>query len=94
MPKNDYEIVVPEDEMQQQDSADGFQRARVEDQADLDEREEWEREQRRLAELKLRSQAVQRELPRPADVNTHIMRPTGPSDPVLTELQKVCLFFV
>lgn len=87
-PKNDYEIVVPEDEMQQQDSADGSQRTRVEDQADLDERVEWEREQRRLAEMKLRSQAVQRDLPRPADINTNIMRPTGPSDPVLTELQK------
>ncbi|GFO03517.1 cell division cycle 5-like protein [Plakobranchus ocellatus] len=88
MPKNDYEIVVPEDEMQQQEMSDASQRATVEDQADLDERAEWEREQRRLAELKLRSLAVQRELPRPADVNTNIMRPTGPSDPVLTELQK------
>ncbi|KAH9507984.1 CDC5 cell division cycle 5-like protein [Bulinus truncatus] len=60
----------------------------IEDQADLDERAEWEKEQKRLAELKLRSLPVQRSLPRPFDVNANIMRPSGPNDPPLTELQK------
>ncbi|CAG5131481.1 unnamed protein product, partial [Candidula unifasciata] len=86
-PKNDYEIVVPEDEH----GADGDIRGArhsVEDQADIDERADWEKEQKRLAELKQRSQVIQRDLPRPSDVNTNIMRPSGPNDPPLTELQK------
>ncbi|XP_059154563.1 cell division cycle 5-like protein [Physella acuta] len=87
MPKNDYEIVVPEDEQGMDGEGHGTRRV-VEDQADLDERAEWEKEQKRLAELKLRSLAVQRSLPRPYDVNTNIMRPSGPNDPPLTELQK------
>ncbi|KAK0064476.1 cell division cycle 5-like protein [Biomphalaria pfeifferi] len=86
-PKNDYEIVVPEDEQGQEGDSQGGRRV-VEDQADLDERAEWEKEQKRLAELKLRSLPVQRNLPRPFDVNTNIMRPSGPNDPPLTELQK------
>lgn len=88
MPKNDYEIVVPEDEQGMDGEGHGARRV-VEDQADLDERAEWEKEQKRLAELKLRSLAVQRSLPRPYDVNTNIMRPSGSNDPPLTELQKV-----
>ena len=39
----------------------------------------------------MRSQAVQREMPRPTDVNSNILRVVGASDPALTELQKVCL---
>ena len=39
----------------------------------------------------MRSQAVQREMPRPTDVNSNILRVVGPNDPALTELQKVCL---
>lgn len=45
-------------------------------------------------ELRMRSQAVQREMPRPTDVNSNILRVVGPSDPALNELQKVCLPFL
>ena len=40
-------------------------------------------------ELKRRSQPVQRDLPRPSDVNQNIMRKVGPNDPPLNDLQKV-----
>ena len=40
-------------------------------------------------EMKLRSHAVQRNLPRPLDVNENILRNGGPDDPPLSELQKV-----
>ncbi len=40
-------------------------------------------------ELKKRSQSVQRELPRPYDVNMSVLRPMGVHDPALNELQKV-----
>ena len=39
----------------------------------------------------MRSQAVQREMPRPTDVNSNILRVVGPNDPALTELQKVSM---
>ncbi|KAL8617339.1 CDC5 cell division cycle 5-like protein [Nucella lapillus] len=91
-PKNDYEIVVPEDEQTQveaeaADGAGGGRRAVV-DQADLDSRKEAELERRRQEEMKRRSQAVQRDMPRPRDINGAIMRPSGPNDPPLTELQR------
>ncbi|KAL8575347.1 hypothetical protein ACOMHN_048640 [Nucella lapillus] len=90
-PKNDYEIVVPEDEQTQveaeaADGAGGGRRAVV-DQADLDSRKEAELERRRQEEIKRRSQVVQRDMPRPGDINGAIMRPSGPNDPPLTELQ-------
>lgn len=85
-PKNDYEIVVPEDEAgMDSELAD---RGHVEDQSDLDSHREVELERVRQEELKRRSQAVQRDLPRPVDINPTIMRPTGPNDPPLTDLQR------
>jgi len=86
-PKNDYEIVVPEDEAAANSgvSAGG---PMVEDQSDVDARVHIEAKRKHQEELKLRSQAVQRDLPRPTDVNTNIMRPSGPGDPELTELQQ------
>ena len=39
--------------------------------------------------MKKRSQAVQRELPRPYDVNMSVLRPMGANDPQLNDLQKV-----
>lgn len=85
-PKNDYEIVVPEDEVLGE--GEPMELGRVEDQADLDARKEAELERRRQEEMKRRSQAVQRDMPRPVDINSAIMRPNGPNDPPLTELQK------
>jgi len=60
----------------------------VQDQQDLDDNAERMLERQHQEELKLRSQSVQRALPRPYDVNTNIMRPAGPNDMPLTELQK------
>ena len=40
-------------------------------------------------ELRLRSQVVQRDYPRPVEVNKTVLRPAGPNDPQLSELQKV-----
>lgn len=40
-------------------------------------------------EMKKRSQAVQRDLPRPYDVNMSVLRPMGANDPQLNELQRV-----
>ncbi|XP_013391100.1 cell division cycle 5-like protein [Lingula anatina] len=88
-PRNDYEIVLPENELQQNDQHMNEMEGFIHDQADLDAMRHAEMEAKRQQELLKRSQAVQRELPRPADVNANIMRPPpGPSDPPLTELQK------
>ena len=63
-----------------------FRGAWVDDQADLDHLTEEEFRKRREAELRQRSQAVRRDLPRPSDMNHSILRPLN-SDPPLTELQ-------
>ena len=84
-PKNDYEIVVPEDETMETSQSDG---SAVEDQADVDARFLAEQKAKREKELKSRSQVVQRDLPRPMDVNSHVLRPAG-SDLPFTDLQRV-----
>lgn len=86
-PKNDYEIVVPEDMEQtgeEQMDADAY----VEDQADLDQRYEEIQHAKRMKELRLRSQAVQLDLPRPSEINKNILRVVGQGDPPLMELQR------
>jgi len=91
VPKNDYEIVVPEDEMDTSDgpSAEGdLGASQVEDQADIDARIETERRKQREAELKRRSQTLQRGLPRPHEVNNSILRPANTPELSLTDLQK------
>nr|SVE75628.1 EOG090X02CC [Daphnia hispanica] len=92
-PKNDYEIVVPEEEMDTESGAPGDASTSgtyisVEDQADIDSRIEAERKKQREAELKRRSQALQRSLPRPHEVNNAILRPANSSDSSLSDLQK------
>lgn len=84
-PKNDYEIVVPEDDPSLSESAS--QEHFVEDQADMDFTKEQERQEKLEAERKLQSQAVQRDLPRPMDVNTSVLRPAH-TEPPLTDLQR------
>ena len=59
----------------------------VEDQADLDNQTAEQFRLRREAELRRRSQAVQRDLPRPTDMNHSVLRPLN-SDPPLSDLQK------
>lgn len=92
-PKNDYEIVVPEEEMETDAGALGEGETpgtyvSIEDQADIDARIEAERKKQREAELKRRSQVLQRDLPRPIEVNNAILRPANTSDASLSELQK------
>ena len=85
-PKNDYEIVVPEDgddNVEMADDANTY----IEDQSDVDNRK---LEDMRIAAeeaLAKRSSAVKRSLPRPVDVNHTVLRPLN-SDPPLNELQK------
>uniref|UniRef100_A0A1A9X0Y5 Myb_Cef domain-containing protein n=1 Tax=Glossina brevipalpis TaxID=37001 RepID=A0A1A9X0Y5_9MUSC len=84
-PKNDYEIVVPEEnEIDPAESTNEI--SSVEDQADVDARVIAEKEIARKQELEKRSQVVQRTLPRPTEVNTKILRPLS-DKPNLTELQ-------
>merc|ERR1719412_1279312 len=70
-----------------EDAAEDEGQAWVEDQADIDNQTAEEYRKRREAELKRRSQAVQRDLPRPTDMNDSVLRPLN-SDPPLTELQR------
>ncbi|KAF6208293.1 hypothetical protein GE061_016747 [Apolygus lucorum] len=85
-PKNDYEIVVPENEMVVQEGDQSAPNQSVEDQSDIDARQLAELAAQREKELKSRSQVIQRGLPRPGDVSI-ILRPPN-SDPPLTDLQK------
>ncbi|CAG0905175.1 unnamed protein product, partial [Cyprideis torosa] len=77
-PKNDYEIVVPEEEEEA---------SVVEDQADVEARREEAERKRMEEEMKRRSQAVQRALPRPAEINHGILRVQHPDQP-LSSLQR------
>lgn len=75
-PKNDYEIVVPEQE-DVEGGAVGDESTSVEDQSDVDQRRVEEFQRRRALELRQRSQVIQRDLPRPFEINTSILRPSG-----------------
>lgn len=83
-PKNDYEIVVPDEEQEEQ--SENVEMS-VEDQADVDaKRLEEEKERKRQAML-LRSHVIQRDLPRPLEINTTMLRPANEMQG-LTDLQK------
>uniref|UniRef100_A0A336LTJ0 CSON004489 protein n=1 Tax=Culicoides sonorensis TaxID=179676 RepID=A0A336LTJ0_CULSO len=75
-PKNDYEIVVPENEDQDMDN-DAEKGDAVEDQADVDARHVAEAKAKRAKELALRSQVIQRSMPRPQDINMTVLRPVS-----------------
>lgn len=81
-PKNEYEIVVNEDDEINGEVND--QSNLIEDQADIDARREADLLAAALAEKKKQSQSVQRDLPRPSEV-TNILRQ---SNEPLTELQR------
>lgn len=84
-PRNDYEIVVPEDITE--DQTDRSNEAFVEDQDDADAKLIAQEEALQAAELARRSQVIQKSLPRPFDINTTILRP--PTDMTgLTDLQR------
>ncbi|PIO39751.1 hypothetical protein AB205_0065540, partial [Aquarana catesbeiana] len=64
-PKNDFEIVLPENaekELEERDNEEMF----VEDAADIEARKQAIRDAQRARELKQRHRAVQRDLPRPS----------------------------
>lgn len=84
-PKNDYEIVVPE--LEESNKSEETSVNMVEDQADVDEKMEAELRAKAARELKMRSQVIQRNLPRPFEVNLSVLRP--PQEMYgLTEMQK------
>jgi len=85
-PRNDYEIVVPEDNEDNTEMADD-DNTYIEDQGDVDERGmEIARVAHELA-MSRRSTAVKRDLPRPMDMNHAVLRPLH-ADPPLNDLQK------
>lgn len=85
-PKNDYEIVVPDDDAEV-DGEDGLRKgSKLEDKEELDRRVAEEAQAKRMEEFKKLCKAVQRNLPRPMDVNETILRPPGMD---LTALQRV-----
>lgn len=88
-PKNDFEIVVPEASSAEDDDTEMVDDANtwIEDQSDVDNLNAEQLRKLRENELKRRSQAVQRDLPRPTEVNHTVLRPLN-SDPPLTDLQK------
>jgi len=87
-PRNDYEIVVPENEGGEHDINMENDPSFIEDQADLDARRQAEVNAEREREFRRQSQPIQRELPRPLDVNHAVLRPMGRDDPNLNDLQK------
>ncbi|XP_041105804.1 cell division cycle 5-like protein [Polyodon spathula] len=85
-PKNDFEIVLPENaekELEEHETDESF----VEDAAEIDMRKQAVRDAEREKELKQRHMAVQRNFPRPSEVNETILRPLN-VEPPLTEIQK------
>ncbi|KDR18926.1 cell division cycle 5-like protein [Zootermopsis nevadensis] len=84
-PRNDYEIVVPDSEDETMAPVEAANN--TEDQADVDARYLAELKAKRELEMRSRSQPVQRDLPRPVEVNMAVLRPPH-TDPPLTELQK------
>ncbi|RZC40269.1 Myb Cef and/or Ax dynein light domain containing protein, partial [Asbolus verrucosus] len=85
LPKNDYEIVVPEHE--EEERTEQAEEETVEDQADVDARLQEELRAKAAKELAMRSQVIQRTMPRPQEVNLAVLRPVHESHS-LTELQK------
>lgn len=87
-PKNDYEIVLPDtaDEVandEQMDTGDN----REEDQADIDQRRRAVKRRQQEEHFKRQTQVVQRNLPRPNDINLTILRPANAKGP-MTDIQK------
>lgn len=84
-PKNDYEIVVPDEE--QEEEVTETTELSVEDQADIDAKRIEAEKERKRQEMLLRSQVIQRDYPRPLDINMSMLRPPSEMQG-LNELQK------
>ncbi|RWS01817.1 cell division cycle 5-like protein, partial [Dinothrombium tinctorium] len=87
-PKNEYEIVASNDETESIAESTTQSVDMIEDQADVDDRRETEKAAELEAERRRQTQAVQRNLPRPNDVNQSILRSQSSSDPPLSDIQK------
>ncbi|CAF0742748.1 unnamed protein product [Rotaria sp. Silwood1] len=87
-PKNDYEIVLPDttDQTNDDDQMDTIN-IKDEDQADIDQRKLEEKRRKQQEHFKRQTQVVQRNLPRPNDINLTILRPANAEGP-MTDLQK------
>ncbi|EAT38672.1 AAEL009469-PA [Aedes aegypti] len=86
-PRNDYEIVVPENETDEPTDDGTGGEPMIADQADVDALRKQEQRARDAKELSLRSQVIQRELPRPLEINMTVLRPSNEMHG-LTELQR------
>lgn len=86
-PRNDYEIVVPENETDEPADDGTGGEPMIADQADVDALRKQEQRARDAKELSLRSQVIQRELPRPLEINMTVLRPSNEMHG-LTELQR------
>ncbi|KAI2654089.1 Cell division cycle 5-like protein [Labeo rohita] len=86
VPKNDFEIVLPENAEKELEEAE-VDESFVEDAAEIELRKQAARDAEREKELRQRHTAVQRELPRPSEVNETILRPHN-VEPPLTDLQQ------
>jgi len=85
-PRNDYEIVVPEDNEENVEMADD-DNTFIEDQGDVDERQKEEALRARELANSKRSAAVKRDMPRPLEMNHTVLRPLH-ADPPLNDLQR------
>ncbi|CAF2406946.1 unnamed protein product [Rotaria sp. Silwood2] len=87
-PKNDYEIVLPDttDQTNDDDQMDTIN-VNDEDQADIDQRKREEKRRKQQEHFKRQTQVVQRNLPRPNDINLTILRPANVEGP-MSDLQK------
>uniref|UniRef100_A0A8C1SCZ4 Cell division cycle 5-like protein n=1 Tax=Cyprinus carpio TaxID=7962 RepID=A0A8C1SCZ4_CYPCA len=86
VPKNDFEIVLPENAEKELEEAE-VDESFVEDAAEIELRKQAARDAEREKELRQRHTAVQRDLPRPSEVNETILRPHN-VEPPLTDLQQ------
>lgn len=89
-PKNDFEIVLPEDEeMEAEDAGHEKENGFVEDAEDIDMRRQEKLNAEKEAELAKRHLPVQRELPRPTLINETILRTLTPKTlESMSDLQK------
>ncbi|XP_052866087.1 cell division cycle 5-like protein [Anopheles cruzii] len=86
-PRNDYEIVVPDNETDEPTDDGALVEQMVPDQSDVDSKRKKDKLALEAKELSLRSQVIQRELPRPLEINNTVLRPTNEMHG-LTDLQK------
>ncbi|KAI7805030.1 cell division cycle 5-like protein [Triplophysa rosa] len=86
LPKNDLEIVLPENAERELEEAE-VDESFVEDAAEIELRKQAVRDAEKEKELRQRHTAVQKDLPRPSEVNETILRPQN-VEPPLTDLQQ------